>query len=124
MRNDTAILAARKLTGARCRCPACGEHFNATSTFDAHRVGSYEARHCLTCTEMAARGWHQNAGRFWMTPNNGRQTFAHRRISGDRDRPATTPRGTPIAAPAREARRQRDRARLETAWRAMTRGAA
>ncbi len=124
MPNDTRKPPGCNLTGARCRCSACGETFNSISTFDAHRVGGYEARHCLTCTEMTARGWHQNAGRFWMTPNNGRQTFAHRRISGDRDRPATTPRGTPIAAPAREARRLRDRARLEAAWRELLRGAA
>lgn len=124
MHQDTRIPPGCKLTGTRCCCSACGEHFNSISAFGAHRVGSYEARHCLTPDQMTARGWHQNAGRFWMTPNNGRQTFAHRRISGDRDRPATTQRGTPIAAPAREARRQRDRATLETAWRELLRGAA
>ncbi len=90
MHHDTRNPPGCKLTGARCRCSACGETFNSISTFDAHRGGSYEARHCLTCTEMTARGWHQNAGRFWMTANNGRQTFAHRRISGDRHDPLPT----------------------------------
>lgn len=87
LRQDTRIYVARKLNGARCRCPACGEHFNSVSTFDRHRVGAYTARRCLTVAEMTARGWNLNAGGFWMTPNHRRLAFAYRRISGDRHDP-------------------------------------
>lgn len=56
-----------KLSGDRCRCTACYEPFNRTSTFDRHRRGPWSARRCLTITEMTAKGWRKNAAGFWMT---------------------------------------------------------
>lgn len=56
----------RKLTGRRCRCAACGEHFNAVSIFDRHRVGAAASRRCLSVSEMLQRCWSVNAAGFWM----------------------------------------------------------
>jgi hypothetical protein len=62
-----------KLTGSRCRCSGCGEHFNSASAFDRHRMGTYGtsrqpgARRCLAATEMRARGWLKNGAGFWVT---------------------------------------------------------
>ena len=58
----------KKLSGDRCRCPTCGEYFNSTGMFDRHRVGRYRPmeRRFLTTAEMAARGYVQNAGEFWI----------------------------------------------------------
>lgn len=57
----------RRLTESRCKCSACGEHFNSVSVFDAHRVGSYDiGRRCLTVSEMLCRGWIQNAVGFFI----------------------------------------------------------
>ena len=89
MRDDTRNPPDCKLTGARCRCSACGERFNATSTFDAHRIGGYEARRCLTCAEMTARGWLRNSAGFWITGAKPPRAWAIPRRSGDRHRPAT-----------------------------------
>lgn len=93
MPEDTRIPPGCKLTGTRCRCSTCGESFNSVHAFDAHRVGSFEARHCFTCAELTGNGWRQTAGRFWMTPSNGHQAFAHPRTGGDRHDPATQVRG-------------------------------
>jgi hypothetical protein len=62
-----------KLTGNRCRCSGCGEHFNSASAFDRHRTGTYGTLRqpctprCLTATEMQARGWLKNGAGFWVT---------------------------------------------------------
>jgi hypothetical protein len=52
-----------KLTGDHCLCSGspykgCGEHFNSTFSFDAHRVGTYtpDTRRCLTPQEMRDKG--------------------------------------------------------------------
>lgn len=92
LRQDTRISTTRQLTGARCRCPACGEHFNVVSTFDAHRTGGYDARRCLTSDEMTARGWLRNDAGFWITSRMPPGRLNRARRSGDRDRPATYPR--------------------------------
>jgi hypothetical protein len=63
----------KRLTGCRCRCGECGQHFNRTSTFTAHRIGAFGTvrnpgdRRCLTAEEMQARGWRLNSGGFWVT---------------------------------------------------------
>lgn len=58
------------LTGKRCRCSACGEHFNSDSTFSRHRVGDYERegrnRRCLRTLDLVAKGWSKNAAGFWI----------------------------------------------------------
>lgn len=65
-------MTTRTLTGNRCQCPTCADWFNSTSTFDRHRVGSFESagvantRHCLAEAEMTARGWSRNAAGFWI----------------------------------------------------------
>lgn len=65
-------MTTRTLSGNRCQCPACGDWFNSTSTFDRHRVGTFESagvantRRCLVEVELTARGWSLNAGGFWI----------------------------------------------------------
>jgi hypothetical protein len=66
-------MSAPKLTGNRCRCSACGDYFNSTSTFDRHRAGTFaargtgsHARRCLTADELRAKGWARNAAGFWI----------------------------------------------------------
>lgn len=81
-----------KLTGARCKCGGCGEHFNSVSTFDAHRVGSYAARRCLTVAEMTTRGWLRNTGGFWITSRMPPGSRDRARRGGERLDPATTQR--------------------------------
>jgi hypothetical protein len=55
-----------KLTGDRCRCSVCGEHFNSTGMFDRHRLGKYPDRRCLAAAEMLERGFSKNAAGFWI----------------------------------------------------------
>ena len=66
-------MKAPKLTGNRCRCGACGDYFNSTSTFDRHRTGKFaplgvwpHSRRCLTPSEMEAKGWQRNSAGFWI----------------------------------------------------------
>lgn len=57
-----------RLTGNRCRCPACGDFFNSEKAFDRHRAGAYpSSRRCLSPSEMAKRGMTVNSGGFWIT---------------------------------------------------------
>lgn len=57
-----------RVAGDRCRCPACGEYFNSTRSFDAHRVGRHgPERRCLTAAEMQAKSMLMNTAGFWIT---------------------------------------------------------
>jgi hypothetical protein len=77
------------LGGARCRCGACGDLFNVVSTFDAHRVGGYDARRCLATDDRVARGWLRNDAGFWITSRMPPGRLDRARRSGDRHEPAT-----------------------------------
>lgn len=69
-----------RLTGARCKCSACGEYFNSASVFDKHRVGSYErGRRCLSASEMLARSWIRNAAGFWIRGHRPNFTLSRTR---------------------------------------------
>lgn len=57
-----ALANSLKLTGSRCLCRACGEHFNSVGLFDRHRVRG----ECLTVEQMTARGWSLNPAGFWI----------------------------------------------------------
>ncbi|CAG9241110.1 hypothetical protein BDI4_100050 [Burkholderia diffusa] len=64
----------RRLTGDRNQCPTCGEFFNSTHAFDAHRTGPFGGangkpahRRCLSTDEMRAKGMTVNKAGFWMT---------------------------------------------------------
>lgn len=61
-----------RLTGHRCRCHACGEHFRRTSIFDRHRSGQYTQRRCLTSAEMTAKGMTQDANGVWYSGSASR----------------------------------------------------
>lgn len=50
-----------------CRCSACGEYFNSTFAFDAHRYGKPDARRCRSVEEMRKYGMSQNAKSLWIT---------------------------------------------------------
>jgi hypothetical protein len=54
---------------ARCLCAACGLLFNST-TFDAHRVGNYTQRRCLTDEELHALGYRPNGAGFLRIPQD------------------------------------------------------
>lgn len=58
-----------RLSGNRCRCAACGEHFHSVGAFDMHRTGTYQplTRRCLSPDEMRSAGRVQRANGFWMT---------------------------------------------------------
>jgi hypothetical protein len=79
-----------RLTGSRCRCAGCGEHFNSVSVFDRHRVGDWQdsgaRRRCLSVPEMQARNWSQNASGFWTERafENARERIDRARSSRDR----------------------------------------
>lgn len=82
-------MIALRLTGKRCRCQSCGEHFNSVSAFDRHRVGSWgelgRLRRCLGADEMLAHGWRVNARGFWIE----RQRLDASRRRRDLTTPAT-----------------------------------
>lgn len=63
-------MIAYRLAGSRCRCATCGQRFNSVSTFDRHRVGSFEGRgvyrRCLSTEELMSRGWQMNTRGFWI----------------------------------------------------------
>jgi hypothetical protein len=73
-------IAAKRLTGSRCRCGACGEFFNSVSVFDAHRAGSWADRgahrHCLTAEQLIARGYRLSPLGFWIR-GPSRKSHAH-----------------------------------------------
>lgn len=60
-------MTAPRLTGSRCLCRGCGEHFNSPTAFDLHRVGRPEARRCLSTDEMVEAAMTRNAGGFWVS---------------------------------------------------------
>jgi hypothetical protein len=49
------------LTGSQSQCAACGLCFRSVHGFDAHRVGRYPERRCLTAQELHALGYQANA---------------------------------------------------------------
>ncbi len=71
-----------RLTGNRCECCACGQRFNAVSTFDRHRSGPFEGsepRRCACPAALLLRGWSQNAGGFWVTRRMPNEVLRARR---------------------------------------------
>jgi hypothetical protein len=67
----------RKLTGDHNQCTGCGEYFNSTFAFDAHRSGAYggKERRCLTPAEMLEKGMGQKTdgkGQKWWITNIGK----------------------------------------------------
>ena len=77
------------LRGDRCICRACGERFNSTAAFDAHRTGTPNikainyGRRCLLDFEMERKGMTRNEKGFWLTPRKTPR------------KPANTPSGIP-----------------------------
>jgi hypothetical protein len=66
-----------RLTGDRNQCRGCGEFFNSTTAFDAHRSGDYgKDRRCRTAGEMQKRGMLKNADGFWITEAYARYSQA------------------------------------------------
>ncbi|WP_233868643.1 hypothetical protein [Paraburkholderia adhaesiva] len=71
--NARPVAVRRHLTGDRNQCPSCGEFFNSTAAFDAHRTGPFGGAHgepsrrrCLTVVEMRAKGMALNRAGFWV----------------------------------------------------------
>ena len=87
-----------RLTGTRCLCRCCGQHFNSLTAFDMHRVGRPEARRCFSPEEMGGLGMTRNAGGFWVSrvmPTH-RAKAKTREIPADlRATPSPTQRGAP-----------------------------
>jgi hypothetical protein len=86
--DQSPTILPRRLTGARCRCSACGQQFNSTTAFDAHRVGDYlpQRRRCLTPEHMIARGMHLNPGGYWITETRTERVLRRGRAAGSGDR--------------------------------------
>lgn len=87
-----------RLTGSRCLCRGCGEHFNSPSAFDLHRVGRPEARRCLSSNEMVEAGMTRNAGGFWVSrvmPTHRASAVTREIPAGWKAPPSPTQRGTP-----------------------------
>lgn len=62
-------MSGPRLTGNRCECTACGEHFNSISTFDRHRIGdsqSLNRSRCMSSEELILRGWSRSRLGFWI----------------------------------------------------------
>lgn len=58
----------RRLTGSRCLCRGCNEHFNSVYAFDRHRIwASPTVQRCLTHEEMVGKGMTINSSGFWIT---------------------------------------------------------
>ena len=57
----------KKLSGRRYQCPTCGEYFNSSAAFDKHRTGDWEARACLTPSQMENASMALNTAGFWVT---------------------------------------------------------
>lgn len=56
-----------KLTGDQNQCCQCGDWFNSSSSFAAHRRGDFEnMRKCLDTSEMIGKGMVRNADYWWM----------------------------------------------------------
>lgn len=78
----------RVLRGDRCKCSACGLHFNSTLAFDKHRTGAYghgdkSTRRCRTPAEMEEAGMGKTVDRrdgseWWVT-----ETRAQRAARGN-----------------------------------------
>jgi hypothetical protein len=83
---------------SRCRCEACGHHFNSGSVFDRHRVGDWKLRganrRCLEPKEMLRRGWQRNAKGFWVERKRPRQRLDLPPVGGLRAEVTLTPGGT------------------------------
>jgi hypothetical protein len=79
-----------KFGDAQCQCTACGHLFNRVSTFDKHRVGTFDAvepyergtRRCLTWPEMEARGWRMRPDGFILGPAPTTPWFAAAKAGG------------------------------------------
>jgi len=55
-----------KLTGERCRCPACLEVFSTVSNFDKHRKGVYaDGRYCVPPESVGLVIGDTASGTFW-----------------------------------------------------------
>jgi len=55
-----------KLTGERCRCPACFEVFSTVSNFDKHRKGVYaDGRYCVSPESVGLVIRETASGTFW-----------------------------------------------------------
>lgn len=51
-----------------CLCRACGAAFQSVRAFEAHRVGPWDERRCLTTPRMAERGLQLDPRGFWRWP--------------------------------------------------------
>lgn len=51
-----------------CLCRSCGVYFQSVRAFEAHRVGPWDKRRCLTTPRMAERGLVLDPKGFWRWP--------------------------------------------------------
>jgi len=90
--HDTGDTRRRRLTGHRCLCRGCDEHFNSVRAFDRHRVwGSLTVRRCLTTGEMVGTGMSVNSSGFWIT-----KTHVKHRVQPATSRILAALRQTPV----------------------------
>jgi hypothetical protein len=59
---------SKLLTGCRCQCSGCDEHFNSLAAFDKHRTGAFgKDRRCMTPEQMQAKGMSVTLRGWWIT---------------------------------------------------------
>lgn len=54
----------------RNQCPSCGEFFSSSYAFDAHRIGAFSNRRCMTLAEMVGKGMLRNSNFWWVSEAN------------------------------------------------------
>jgi len=67
MADSRSFTPTLPIGSARCQCSGCARYFSSVASFDAHRVGEGDARHCLTEAAMLARGMGVNDKGYWVT---------------------------------------------------------
>lgn len=64
-----------------CGCRACGLYFQSVRAFDAHRVGPWAERRCLTTPRMSGRGLELDPRGFWRFPKRAFEMTARQAVA-------------------------------------------
>ncbi len=88
-RNSVAPRADRR-SKPKFECAGCLEQFEGLETFDRHRIGRQDVRHCRTPDTMRSLGWVLNWRGGWIDP---RRAERGRRLGTRNAREASTNKG-------------------------------
>lgn len=59
-----------------CHCEACGLTFSSPTSFDAHRIGEPNNRHCLTPAQLKSKGIELLARGLYGQPRESASTLS------------------------------------------------